>query len=97
MNKRKSFKEFAEEVIQARGHFDASNHYHLRDIVHKAIDYYQLKSFVQVEIIGNRRIETLHLASIVEENMLLRLAEITGNMDECSLEVIYDSCVVRKH
>lgn len=97
MSKWKSFEEFAEEEIQAIDHFDASNHYHLRDIVRKAIDYYQLKSFVQVEIIGNRRIETLHLASIVEENMLLKLAEIAGNMDESSLEIIYDSCIVRKH
>ncbi|MCL7748622.1 DUF6407 family protein [Halalkalibacter alkaliphilus] len=98
MSSKKSFEQFVQDMIQKIGDFDSGNHNQIKEIIRKAIDYYDLKTVERVEEVGNKRIETLYLASMAEENMLLKLARIaSGNENGIGLEVIYDSSVVRKH
>ncbi|WP_332629624.1 DUF6407 family protein [Halalkalibacter flavus] len=98
MSSKKSFEQFVQDMIHTIGDFDSGNHNQIKEIIRKAIDYYDLRTVERVEEVGNKRIETLYLESMAEENMLLKLARFaSGNEGEIGLEVIYDSCVVRRH
>ncbi|GAE27834.1 hypothetical protein JCM9140_3995 [Halalkalibacter wakoensis JCM 9140] len=97
MKARKSLKVFSDELskkLRLKGEMDD---FVLRKVIREAITYYQLKTFAKVENDGSEDREVLYIASIAEENMLLKLVELLSEDEEKSMEMIYDSRVVRRH
>ncbi|GAE35496.1 DUF6407 family protein [Halalkalibacter akibai] len=97
MQSRKSFTEFVKETKQSLKEFDPNNDQHIKDIVRKAIQYYDLQSTEKVED-PEKSVETLYVASMIEENILSKITELASENSELdSIEALYNGFIIRKH
>ncbi|MBU9712813.1 DUF6407 family protein [Evansella tamaricis] len=99
MSSIQSFIKFVERSKTEIGAVDSENMDSVRMLIRMAIETYNMKTKV-VEEKGNecQRVETLYLASISEENMLMRIAELAlGSSDNARMEIVFSSNVVRSY
>ncbi|MDQ0253498.1 hypothetical protein J2S74_000870 [Evansella vedderi] len=94
MKGKKSIQQFVYDTIAATESFDPNNPNSLKEIIKAVIHYYELKTDSVLE----GKTETLYLASIAEENILTRAAQLAvGDKEDITIEEVYNSQVVRKH
>lgn len=92
------FVNFVQESIHHIKGFDSTNSEDIKEVIRLAINHYGFKTEEKVETTEVGKIEVIHLASIVEENMLSKIAELAcGHEEETSIEVIYKGYVVRNY
>jgi hypothetical protein len=67
-----------------------------KDLVRKAVEYFNLKSREEAEVTEAGIVRVLHLASIIEENLLSRIIELSLKSDRpLSVEGVYEGQVIR--
>jgi hypothetical protein len=76
--------------------FKESDNEALKGLVRKAVQYFNLKSREETELTEAGIERVLHLASIIEENLLSRIIELSLKGD-CHLRVegVYEGKVIR--
>lgn len=88
--------DFVKKAIGDISKFDSTNSECITKVVRRAIDFYRLKSFEEVEENNLGTIRFLHIHSIVEENLLSKIVEIsTNNERDITIESLYDGRVIR--
>ena len=98
MKSKKGLAQFTEEALLHLNIFDAANMSCVKEVIKLAITYYELKSEERVELVEGRNIEVLYLHSMMEENILTKVVELTtGKKDEITIEAVYNGSIVRKH
>lgn len=90
----KSLNNFVNEAI--RNGFKEDDVEALKDLIRKAVQYYNLKSREEAELTETGIVRVLHLASIIEENLLSKIIELSQK-DNChvSVEEVYEGKVIR--
>ncbi|QOY36592.1 DUF6407 family protein [Anaerobacillus isosaccharinicus] len=92
----KSLNDFVDETIKYD--FKEDDVEAMKDIVRKAVQYFNLKSREEAELIETGFIRVLHLASIIEENLLSKIIELSLKSDShLSVEEVYEGKVIRKY
>ncbi|UCZ53912.1 DUF6407 family protein [Bacillus shivajii] len=66
-----------------------------RALVREAIEFYQLKSYEEVEITKEGTNRILHLHSIMDENLLSKIIELAIKSNPPSVEAVYNGRVIR--
>ncbi|MFA9458763.1 DUF6407 family protein [Halalkalibacter sp. AB-rgal2] len=70
----------------------------IKNLIQKAIDFYNLKSYEEVETNHLGTIRCLHIHSIVEENILSKIVEVAINREkDLNIEAVYEGHVVREY
>lgn len=93
MKSKKQLMDFVRDTIQQIKDFNSNDLNHVKEVIRLAIVYYDLKTFEKFE-----EREILYIASIIEENMLSKIASLTiANGKESSIEYIYHGYVVRNY
>ncbi|ARK29782.1 DUF6407 family protein [Halalkalibacter krulwichiae] len=78
--------------------FDEQNVECIREIVRKSMAFYQMKSYEEVEETQFGRVHSLHLHSMMEENVLAKVVKLAMNQEEgLSLEELYNSHISRHY
>lgn len=68
----------------------------LKDLVRKAVQYFNLKSREEVELTEAGIVRVLHLVSIIEENLLSKVVELSlKDGHHLSVEGVYEGQVIR--
>ncbi|MCY8098313.1 DUF6407 family protein, partial [Bacillus atrophaeus] len=71
--------DFVTKTIEEMSQFDRENMECLKKIIRKAIDFYHLKSYEEVEETHLGSVRFLHVHSIMEENMLSKMIVASRN------------------
>ncbi|MGQ9010526.1 DUF6407 family protein [Bacillus stercoris] len=90
--------DFVTKTIEDMNSFDRENTECMKKVIRKAIDFYHLKSYEEVEETHLGSIRFLHIHSIMEENMLSKMIVVirNGNTD-LDIEGVYEGHVVREY
>ncbi|OIR60203.1 hypothetical protein BLL41_16940 [Bacillus sp. FMQ74] len=90
--------DFVTKTIEDMNSFDRENTECMKKVIRKAIDFYHLKSYEEVEETRLGSIRFLHIHSIMEENMLSKMIVVirNGNTD-LDIEGVYEGHVVREY
>lgn len=92
----KNFKDFVDEKISELDGYNKDNLQSIQELIRYTIDFYHLKSYEEVEETEFKTIKVLHLHSIIEENLLSKIIEISLNGDSSlSVEAVYKGHVIR--
>lgn len=92
MSSKKSLVAFVQEASKSLPNFDPKNDNIIKELIVKAIEYYQLQTVVGEEM------KVIYINSMAEENILSRLVELTrGEGSEMSIESLYEGCIVRNY
>lgn len=90
----KSLNDFVNEAIN--NDFKEDDIEAMKDLVRKAVQYFNLKSREEAELTETGFIRVLHLASIIEENLLSKIIELSLKDDShLSVEEVYEGKVIR--
>ncbi|RSK25708.1 hypothetical protein EJF36_01665 [Bacillus sp. HMF5848] len=92
-----NLKDFVKNTIDKMGYFNNTNEECIKEIVTSAINYYQLKTYVEHEETELGIKDFLHINSIVEETLLSKIIEISSVSDNCGIEDIYEGRVIRQY
>lgn len=67
-------------------------------VIRKAIDFYHLKTYEEVEETHVGSVRFLHVHSIMEENMLSKIVVVIRNGEtDLDIEGVYEGHVVREY
>ncbi|MBK4205618.1 DUF6407 family protein [Bacillus spizizenii] len=90
--------DFVMKTIEEMNRFDRENIECMKKVIRKAIDFYHLKSYEEVEETHVGSVRFLHVHSMMEENMLSKIVVVTrnGNTD-LDIEGVYEGHVVREY
>lgn len=67
-------------------------------VIRKAIHFYHLKSYEEVEETHLGSVRFLHVHSMMEENMLSKIVAVTRNgTTDLDIEGVYEGYVVREY
>ncbi|MEG7336298.1 DUF6407 family protein [Bacillus sp. 0102A] len=90
--------DFVTETIEEMSPFDHENIECVKKVMRKAIDFYHLKSYEEVEETHLGSVRFLHIHSIIEENMLSKMIVVTRNgKTDLDIEDVYAGHVVREY
>ncbi|MCY7917429.1 DUF6407 family protein [Bacillus vallismortis] len=90
--------DFVTKTIEEMSPFDRENMECMKKIIRKAIDYYHLRSYEEVEETHLGSIRFLHIHSMMEENMLSKMVVVTRNgKTDLVIEDVYEGYVVREY
>ncbi|MDL5143858.1 DUF6407 family protein [Bacillus atrophaeus] len=90
--------DFVTKTIEEMSQFDLENIEYLKKIIRKAIDFYHLKSYEEVEETHLGSVRFLHVHSIMEENMLSKMIVVSRNCKiDLDIEGVYEGHVVREY
>ena len=93
-----NLQDFVRTTVDRMDNFDEKNLECIKEVVVEAIDFYKLKSFEEVEESQLGKIKFLHIHSIVEENLLSKIAEISMGLDQgYYIEDVYEGRVIREY
>ncbi|OIS68325.1 hypothetical protein A4A36_12120 [Bacillus subtilis] len=90
--------DFVTKTIEDMNSFDRENMECMKKVIRKAINFYHLQSYEEVEETHLGSIRFLHIHSMMEENMLSKMIVVTrnGNTD-LDIEGVYEGHVVREY
>ncbi|MCO4852169.1 DUF6407 family protein [Bacillus vallismortis] len=90
--------DFVTKTIEEMSPFDRENMECIKKIIRKAIDYYHLQSYEEVEETHVGSLRFLHIYSMMEENMLSKMVVVTRNGEiDLGIEDVYEGYVVREY
>ncbi|MEG7379998.1 DUF6407 family protein [Bacillus subtilis] len=90
--------DFVTKTIEEMNPFDRENIECMKKVMRKAIDFYHLKSYEEVEETHLGSVRFLHVHSIIEENMLSKMIVVTRNSKtDLDVEDVYAGHVVREY
>lgn len=93
-----NLQDFVKNTVDGMDNFDEKNLECIKEIVTEAIDFYKLKSYEEVEESQLGKIRFLHIHSIMEENLLSKIAEIAMGIDNgYYIEDVYEGHVIREY
>lgn len=93
-----SLKDFVQNTVKAIDHFDKNNMDCIKNIVREAINFYKLNSYEEVEETNEGTRRFLYIHSIMEENLLSKVVELSVGIDrDIFLEEVYQSFVIRQY
>lgn len=87
---------FVQATIQQMDAFQKENKDHLKKLLTLGINQFQFKSSVKKETIPSGNYEVLYLASMAEENLLVKILELATEK-EVDIEEIFEGNIVRRH
>ncbi|MBP1944386.1 hypothetical protein J2Z26_004173 [Bacillus luteolus] len=86
------------ETIENTKYFDSSNRECVQGLIRKAINFYKLNSYEEIEETNAGNIHTIHIASMIEENLLSKVVEHSMNSErDIDIEDIYKGKVYRHY
>ncbi len=92
----KNLNDFVNETVRKLDNYDEENLETLKELVRKAIDFYNLKSREEIETTDLGTLKVLHLHSIIEENLLSKVIELAIKGDfYLSVEAVYEGHIIR--
>ena len=95
---RTSLKDFVQNTVKAIDHFDKNNMDCIKNIVREAINFYKLNSYKEVEETNEGTRRFLYIHSMMEENLLSKVVELSVGIDrDIFLEEVYQSFVIRQY
>jgi hypothetical protein len=90
--------DFVIETIEEISKFDYDNLECIKRVIRKAIDVYNLKSYEEVEVTQTGVIRFLHIHSMMEENILSKIVEVSRNSETAlDIEGVYEGHVIRDY
>ncbi|QIW78548.1 DUF6407 family protein [Bacillus tequilensis] len=90
--------DFVTKTIEEMSPFDRENMECLKKVMRKAIDYYHLKSYEEVEKTDLESVRFLHIHSMMEENMLSKMIVVLRNgKTDLDIEGVYEGHVIREY
>ncbi|UTL72938.1 DUF6407 family protein [Bacillus halotolerans] len=93
-----SITDFVTKTIEEMGSFDRENMECMKKVIRKAIHFYHLKSYEEVEETQLGSVRFLHVHSMMEENMLSKIVAVTRNgTTDLDIEGVYEGFVVREY
>ncbi|RDI41847.1 DUF6407 family protein [Falsibacillus pallidus] len=93
-----SITEFVRKTISEMNGFDKDHKEGIQEIIGMALEVYQLKSYEEVEETSSGKIRYLYIDSMMEENMLSKIVEVSTEGDpDWTIESVYDSRVIREY
>ncbi|WP_226682949.1 DUF6407 family protein [Sutcliffiella horikoshii] len=93
-----SLKDFVQSTVKAIEHFDQNNIDCIKNVVREAINFYKLNSYEEVEETNEGTRRYLYIHSMMEENLLSKVVELSVGTDrDLYLEEVYQSFVIRQY
>ncbi|PLR89367.1 DUF6407 family protein [Bacillus halotolerans] len=93
-----SITDFVTKTIEEMTLFDRENMECMKKVIRKAIHFYHLKSYEEVEETHLGSVRFLHVHSMMEENMLSKIIAVTRNgTTDLDIEGVYEGFVVREY
>ncbi|MBJ7573064.1 MULTISPECIES: DUF6407 family protein [Bacillus] len=93
-----SITDFVTKTIEEMSSFDRENMECMKKVIRKAIHFYHLKSYEEVEETQLGSVRFLHVHSMMEENMLSKIVAVTRNgTTDLDIEGVYEGFVVREY
>ncbi|MDG0767383.1 DUF6407 family protein [Bacillus halotolerans] len=93
-----SITDFVTKTIEEMTLFDRENMECMKKVIRKAIHFYHLKSYEEVEETHLGSVRFLHVHSMMEENMLSKIVAVTRNgTTDLDIEGVYEGFVVREY
>ncbi|MCC8353554.1 MULTISPECIES: DUF6407 family protein [Bacillus] len=93
-----SITDFVTKTIEEMSSFDRENMECMKKVIRKAIHFYHLKSYEEVEETHLGSVRFLHVHSMMEENMLSKIVAVTRNgTTDLDIEGVYEGFVVREY
>jgi hypothetical protein len=93
-----NLQDFVQHTIDRMEHFDQQNVDCIKKLVKEAIYFYKLNSYQEVEETKEGTTEFLYIHSMMEENLLSKVVELSMGMDKgLDIEEIYKGCVIREY
>ncbi|MDP4525734.1 DUF6407 family protein [Bacillus halotolerans] len=90
--------DFVTKTIEEMTLFDRENRECMKKVIRKAIYFYHLKSYEEVEETHLGSVRFLHVHSMMEENMLSKIVAVTRNgTTDLDIEGVYEGYVVREY
>ncbi|UHA58627.1 DUF6407 family protein [Metabacillus litoralis] len=90
--------DFVIETIKEISNFNYENVECIKRVIRKAIDVYHLKSYEEVEETQTGVIRFLHIHSMLEENILSKIVEVSRNSETTlDIEGVYEGHVIRDY
>ncbi|MEC1550355.1 DUF6407 family protein [Bacillus rugosus] len=90
--------DFVTKTIEEMSQFDRDNMECMKIVIRKAIDFYHLKSYEEVEETHLGSVRFLHVHSMMEENMLSKMIVVSRNgKTDLDIEGVYEGHVVREY
>jgi hypothetical protein len=87
--------DFVNEEKGKINNFDSRSFECIKKIIRQAIDFYNLKSYEEVEETQLGSIRFLHIHSIVEENLLSKIVDEL--IKDLNIEGLYEGYVIRDY
>ena len=92
-----NLKDFVKKTVAGMDNFDEKNLECIKEVVTEAIDFYKLNSYEEIEESQSGKLKFLHIHSIMEENLLSKIAEIAMGLNEgFNIEDVYEGRVIRE-
>ncbi|UYO32282.1 DUF6407 family protein [Bacillus halotolerans] len=93
-----SITDFVTKTIEEMSSFDRENMECMKKVIRKAIHFYHLKSYEEVEETHLGSVRFLYVHSMMEENMLSKIVAVTRNgTTDLDIEGVYEGHVVREY
>lgn len=93
-----SITDFVTKTIEEMNSFDRENMECMKKVIRKAIHFYHLKSYEEVEETHLGSVRFLYVHSMMEENMLSKIVAVTRNgTTDLDIEGVYEGHVVREY
>ncbi|MCY8111722.1 DUF6407 family protein [Bacillus spizizenii] len=90
--------DFVMKAIEEINPFDRESIEYMKKVIRKAIDFYHLKTYEEVEETHVGSVRFLHVHSIMEENMLSKIVVVIRNGEtDLDIEGVYEGHVVREY
>ncbi|QOR68081.1 hypothetical protein IM538_08220 [Cytobacillus suaedae] len=89
---------FVSETIENTTGFDPQSRECIRELIRKAIDFYNLHSYEEIDNTEFGLIHTIHIDSMIEENLLSKVVEHSMNSEhDIDIEDLYNGKVYRHY
>ncbi|MCT2536327.1 DUF6407 family protein [Aquibacillus koreensis] len=93
-----NFQDFVTKEITKISDFDHNKLDSIRELVRKAIEYYELDSFEEVEKTESTNRRYLHIYSMMEENVLSKIVKLAlDHNGEHDIESVYEGYIIRDY
>ncbi|MCA1031152.1 DUF6407 family protein [Bacillus timonensis] len=90
--------DFVKNTIAGINNYEKDNLECNRELVRKAIEFYKMQSYEEVETTEQGTTKLLHVRSMAEENLLSKIVDIALEREnECGIEEVYESRVIREY
>ncbi|MDG5785973.1 DUF6407 family protein [Evansella sp. AB-P1] len=91
-----NLQDFVNETINEIENFDTKNEECIKEVVRKAIVFYKLHSYEEIEETDEGTICLIYLHSIIEENLLSKIVAFAIDSDvHLDVEGLYQGKVIR--